>query len=453
MSKKIKYIEGFKEITLDELMKKKISFISLGCDKNRVDLEEMMNNLNKFGFEFDDLDSSNIVIVNTCAFILPARKEAINNILEMIELKKTGKLEKIFVTGCLSQRYVEELKKYMPEVDDFIQLKDNQNIVQIIAKSYGILIEKYKYNDGQLPMSPTHYAYLKIADGCNNNCAYCTIPRIRGRYISIPFKDVIKRAKDLASKGTKELIIVAQDITRYGIDLYGENRLIELLNELSKIDKIKWIRLHYCYPELVTDDLLDLIKNNEKICPYIDIPLQHIDNKILKEMNRKSTEQGIRDLINKIKTKYSEISIRSTFIVGFPGENFWQFKKLCNFIKESKLDNVGFFSYSREEGTKAFFMKGQVLEFIKNFRLKRIQSIQETIANNKNKKMIGKEVEVLIDSFNKETGFYEGRTNKMSPNVDFYINIEDNPQISIGEFYKVIINSYENYAFTGKLKN
>lgn len=450
---KIKYIEGFEEITLNELMKKKISFISLGCDKNRVDLEEMMNNLSKFGFEFDNLETSNIVIINTCAFILPSRKEAINNILEMIELKKAGKLEKIFVTGCLSQRYVEELKKYMPEVDDFIQLKDNQNIVSIIAKSYGILIEKYKPNEGQLLMSPTHYAYLKIADGCNNNCAYCTIPRIRGRYTSQPFNELIKRAKDLASKGAKELIIVAQDITRYGIDLYGKYRLTELLNELSKIEKIKWIRLHYCYPELVTDELLDLIKNNKKICPYIDVPLQHIDDKILKEMNRKSTEQGIRDLINKIKTKYPEIAIRSTFIVGFPGENFWQFKKLCDFIKESKLDNVGFFSYSREEGTKAFFMKGQILEFIKKFRLKRIQSIQENIANNKNKEMIGKEVEVLIDSFNKETGFYEGRTNKMSPNVDFYINVEDDPQIIVGEFYKVIINSYENYAFTGKLKN
>ncbi|MDD4110111.1 MAG: 30S ribosomal protein S12 methylthiotransferase RimO [Clostridia bacterium] len=452
MSKNIKYIEGFGEITLDELTKKKISFISLGCDKNRVDLEEMMNSLDNFGFKFGDLDFSNIVIINTCAFILPARKEAIDNILEMVELKKSGKLEKIIVTGCLSQRYIEELQKHMPEVDEFVQLKDNKNICQIIAKTYGIIIEKFKDNEGQLPMSPFHFAYLKISDGCNNNCAYCTIPRIRGRYISKPFNEVISRAKELASKGAKELIIVAQDTTRYGFDLYDKYRLTELLNELSKIEKIKWIRLHYCYPEFVTDELLELMKNNKKICPYIDIPLQHIDEKILKEMNRKSNEQGIKNLITKIKTKYPEIAIRSTFIVGFPGENYWQFLKLCKFIRENKLDNVGFFAYSREEGTKAFFMKSQVPELIKKMRLKKIQTIQEKIADDKNRKLIGQEVEVLIDLFNKETGFYEARSSKMSPNVDYYINVEDDQRILIGEFFTVVLNSYDKYSFTAKLK-
>lgn len=435
---------------IEELKNKKISFISLGCDKNRVDLEEMMNDLSSFGFLFSDISSAQIVIINTCAFILSARQEAINNILEMTRLKNEGMLEKIIVTGCLSQRYVTELEKVLPEVDKFIQIKDNDKIVEIIAELYGKAV-KFQTENKQLNLSSPHYAYLKISDGCNNGCAYCTIPRIRGRYISKPFNEVISRAKELVSNGAKELIIVAQDVTRYGFDLYGEYRLPKLLTELSKIKNLTWIRLHYCYPELVSDSLLEVISTNKKICPYLDIPLQHIDKKILKDMNRKSSEEGIRNLITRLRTKYPEISIRSTFIVGFPGETYMQFNKLCNFLKESELENVGFFTYSREEGTKAFFMKNQIFDFIKKLRLKKIQSIQEKIANKINEKMIGEEVEVLVDSFNQESGYYEARTNKMSPKVDNFVNLECHPDIKIGEFYKVKLIDYKNYAFTAIL--
>lgn len=439
-------------MTKKSLMDKKISFISLGCDKNRVDLEEMMNDLSSFGFKFSNIYESDIVIINTCAFILPARKEAIDNILEMIHLKKTGIIEKIIVAGCLSQRYLEELKKIFNEVDAFIQLRDNKKIVEIIGSIYNVPL-KFKNRNKQLILSPNHYAYLKISDGCNNGCAYCTIPRIRGLYTSKPLNEVIARAKELVNQGAKEIILVAQDTSRYGLDLYGEYKLPELLEELSKIKKLEWIRIHYCYPELVSDRLLELIHTNPKICPYIDIPLQHIDNQILKNMNRKSSEKQIRKLINKIKNNYPNIAIRTTFIVGFPGETRRQFRKLCKFLKESRLDNVGFFPYSREEGTKAFFMKKQVPEFIKKGRLKKIQSIQAKIADKINVELIGKKVEVLIDSFNFETGYFEGRTKKMSPNIDFLVNIEENPNIKIGEIYIIEIVSYSKGMFFAKYNN
>jgi ribosomal protein S12 methylthiotransferase len=460
-----------------DILQKKISFISLGCDKNKVDLEEMMYSLSSFGFTFSDIKDAQIAIVNTCAFILTAREEAINNVLEMVQLKKAGQLEKIVVTGCLCQRYLAELKKFLPEVDRFVQLKENKDIVEIIAQLYDeepqvqnkdiknknknvqsqISKQSSKQNkqsnkqNKQLLVSTKHYAYLKISDGCNNCCAYCTIPMIRGRYTSMPFNDVIARAKQLVADGAKELIIVAQDTTRYGIDLYKKYRLIELLEEISKIKNLKWIRLHYCYPELVSDELLEFISNNKKICPYIDIPLQHVDNKILKEMNRKSSEDTIRKLVSNIKTNYPDIAIRSTFIVGFPGESRKQFKKLCDFLKESKLDNVGFFAYSREERTKAFYMKKQKSQRTKNKRIKIVQKIQDRIATEKNRKMIGQTVQVLVDNFNFQTGYYEAHADKMSPNVDYYINISPDQNIKIGEFYDVTLLSYENYAFFGKI--
>jgi ribosomal protein S12 methylthiotransferase len=245
-----------KEISVEEIKNKKIGFISLGCDKNKVDLEEMMNDLSSFGFTFSDVENAQIVIINTCAFILSARKEAINNILEMVKLKDNGILEKIVVTGCLSQRYLEELQKAIPEVDQFVQIKDNKQIVEIISNLYDKQV-KFNSENQQLAILPNHYAYLKIADGCNNCCSYCTIPRIRGRYISKPFNEIISRAKQLVAQGVKELIIVAQDKTRYGLDLYNEYRLVKLLTELTKIKNLKWIRLHYCYPELVSDELLE----------------------------------------------------------------------------------------------------------------------------------------------------------------------------------------------------
>lgn len=433
-----------------DLKQKKIAFISLGCDKNRVDLEEMMHNLSSFGFTFSNSQHAQIVIINTCAFILPARKESIENILEMAALKKAGQVEKIIVTGCLCQRFKEELEKYLPEVDRFVEVKDNNKIVEIIAELYG---EKVKFNHEkkQYLIPPKHFAYLKISDGCNNCCAYCTIPRIRGRYVSSPIEEVVSRAKQLVSIGAKELIVVAQDVTRYGTDLYGKPKIVELLKELVKIKDLKWIRLHYLYPELVSDELLKLISSSPKICKYVDIPLQHIDDEILVAMNRRSREGVIRNLIEKINNLPSEISIRSTFIVGFPGETRKQFKNLCSFLKEAQLDNVGFFAYSREENTKAFYMKHQVPEFIKQRRLKKVQKIQAEIAFQKNLSQIGKVEEVVVDSFDEETGYFEARSQKMSPNVDFCVKIPCSQNIEIGKFYSVKYISFENYYFIAEL--
>lgn len=432
------------------LKQKKIAFISLGCDKNRVDLEEMMHNLSAYGFSFTNSQNAQIVIVNTCAFILSARQEAIENILEMAQLKKSGNLEKIIVTGCLCQRYKEELEKYLPEVDRFVEIKDNNKIVNIIGELYGENV-KYTYEKKQFLIAPKHYAYLKIADGCNNACAYCTIPKIRGRYFSIPMEDVISRAKQLVSSGASEIIVVAQDVTRYGTDLYKQPKLIELLKELVKIKNLKWIRLHYCYPELVTQELLTFMEENPKICPYLDIPLQHIDNKILKDMNRRNTEDECRNLISYIQNNHPNFAIRSTFIVGFPGETHSQFKKLCKFLKQAKLQNVGFFAYSKEESTKAFYMKKQVPKFIKNWRLKQVQKIQSKIAMDINLSQIGTTHEVLIDSFDSSLGYFEARTSKMSPNVDFCVKIPCSENVEIGKFYKVRFVGFENYYFIGEL--
>ncbi len=437
-------------MNIEELKKKKVSAISLGCDKNRVDLEKMLYNLKSFGFEVvDDYSDCDILIVNTCAFISPAVKESIENIFLALEQKKLH-CEKVIVTGCLTSRFPDEVKSFFEDVDCFVSIKDNDQIVNKIMELYGV-DGKYTYKAGRLLTNLSHYAFLKIADGCNNGCAYCTIPRIRGRYTSVPMDDLIKEAKQLSEQGVKELILVAQDITRYGIDLYNKYSLIELIQNLSKIKKIQWIRLHYCYPEMVTNELLDEIKNNPKVCKYIDIPLQHIDDKILKEMNRRVDEQQTRELISNIRTNYPEIAIRSTFIVGFPGETRKQFNNLLEFLKTARLDNVGFFPFYKEEKTKAYFMKKQVSNFIKKMRLKKAQKIQEQImtANNINK--IGEVTQVIIDYFDQDVGFYVGRTSQNSPDVDFYIFFEETPQIKIGEIFTAKIVDYYNGIFKGEL--
>lgn len=439
-------------MNLEELKKKRISAISLGCDKNRVDLEKMLYNLQNFGFNVTpDVENCDVVIVNTCAFISPATNEAINNILSVLELKQY-KLEKVIVTGCLVSRYNEELKNAIKDVDAFVDLKDNDKIVDVILKLYGV-DGRYEFKNGRLLTTTPHYAYLKIADGCNNCCSYCTIPRIRGRYISYKMEDIIKEAKDLVAKGTKEIILVAQDTTRYGIDLYNEYKIVPLIKELSKIKNLYWIRLHYCYPEMVTDELLDEIKNNPKVCKYIDVPFQHIDQKVLKDMNRHSTEEDIRNLVKKIKEKYPEISIRSTFIVGFPGETKKQFNKLLNFLEEYRLDNVGFFPYYKEEKTRAYFMKKQICNFTKKRRLKKAQKVQEQIMNANNINKIGQNVEIIVDFFDEDEQYYICRTSKDSPEVDFMVLIPANSNINVGEFYNVKLTDYIAGFFKGEVIN
>lgn len=437
-------------MNIEELKQKKVSAISLGCDKNRVDLEKMLYNVKNFGFQVTPIvEECQILIINTCAFISPAITESIDNILLGCELKNYT-CEKIIVTGCLNSRFKEEVECLFPNVDCILDIKDNNLIVNKILELYGVNAN-YVYKNGRLLTNDPHYAYLKIADGCDNGCAYCTIPRIRGRYKSESMDLLIKEARELSEQGVKELILVAQDITRYGIDLYNKYALIDLIKELSKIKKIQWIRLHYCYPEMITNELLDEIKNNPKVCKYIDMPMQHIDDKILKDMNRRSNEQQLRDLVSNIRTNYPEIAIRSTFIVGFPGETKKQFNKLIEFLKEAKLNNVGFFPFYKEEKTKAYFMKKQVWNFTKKRRLKKAQSVQEKIMDANNINLIGTHTTAIIDYYNDDENVFVGRTNQNSPDVDFSVFFDNSQNIEIGEIYNIRIVGYMSGIFKGEI--
>ncbi len=439
-------------MTKEELKQKTVSAISLGCDKNKVDLEKMLGRIKEYGLQIvEEPEEADIVIVNTCAFIRPAQEEAIMNILSMEKLKNEQRIEKVIVTGCFPERNYNSMKENFPTIDAFLRLNENDNIVGTIEKLYGLEPSKpIKKYERVLTNSPS-YAYLKIADGCDNVCSYCTIPRIRGRYKSYPMEDLVDEAKNLVSRGVKEIILVAQDPTRYGEDLYKENCLIKLCEKLCKIKGLDRIRLHYAYPEKVSDELLSYIAKNEKMCKYLDIPLQHIDNDILKGMRRKLDEKDTKELIEKIKSNYPEIALRSTFIVGYPGESKAQFKKLCDFVQETKFDYAGFFPYSREPNTASFFMKKQVPEFIKRRRLKKITKIQNDIVTEKAKEKIGQTVEVLVDSFDPQTGEYMGHSQKMSPLVDFNVKFVDNGNVKCYTYVKVKIYDFDGSDYKGEI--
>lgn len=439
-------------MTKEELKQKTVSAISLGCDKNKVDLEKMLGRIKEYGLQIvEEPEEADIVIVNTCAFIRPAQEEAIMNILSMEKLKNEQRIEKVIVTGCFPERNYNSMKENFPTIDAFLRLNENDNIVGTIEKLYGLEPSKpIKKYERVLTNSPS-YAYLKIADGCDNVCSYCTIPRIRGRYKSYPMEDLVDEAKNLVSRGVKEIILVAQDPTRYGEDLYKENCLIKLCEKLCKIKGLDRIRLHYAYPEKVSDELLSYIAKNEKMCKYLDIPLQHIDNDILKSMRRKLDEKDTKELIEKIKSNYPEIALRSTFIVGYPGESKAQFKKLCDFVQETKFDYAGFFPYSREPNTASFFMKKQVPEFIKRRRLKKITKIQNDIVTEKAKEKIGQTVEVLVDSFDPQTGEYMGHSQKMSPLVDFNVKFVDNGNVKCYTYVKVKIYDFDGSDYKGEI--
>ena len=340
-------------------MSKEVAVVSLGCDKNRIDTEHMLSYLSDGGYCItDDFDSASVIIVNTCAFIESARSEAVDTVLEMAQ-KKKGRCEKLIVTGCLPQKYSEDLKRELPEVDAFLGVNDYDKIVSVIES--GTLSDKVYiggrdrvFDQNRIVTTPTHYAYLCIADGCDNFCTFCTIPSIRGKYRSRTMESIFAEAERLAESGVKELILVAQDVTRYGIDLYGRYALTELIEKLSALD-ILWIRLMYCYPELVTNDLLDEIANNDKVAKYIDIPLQHYDNAVLKLMNRRCTSDTIDNILREAKKR--NISVRTTLMVGFPTETDAQFQNLCDFVRRAELENVGIFAYSTEEDTPSAKLK------------------------------------------------------------------------------------------------
>ena len=434
------------------LTNKKISAISLGCDKNRVDLEKMLFRLKEYGFDIvEDIADADIAIVNTCAFISPARKEALDNIFEVCLLKEKGKLEKVLVSGCLAQRYAADLKKEIPEVDAFLSIKDNEKVCEIIEKLYGIKPQKKASSNGRIFTSRGSYAYLKIADGCNNVCSYCTIPRIKGRYVSVDMDLIVEEAKYLANNGIKELILVAQDVTRYGEDLYGKNCLIDLCKKLVKIKGIEWIRLHYAYPEKTTDELLNYIAKEPKMCKYLDIPLQHISGRLLESMRRRLDEEKTRALIEKLHTQYPQMALRTTFIVGYPGETRKDFAMLCKFLKETRFDYAGFFPYYREENTPSYYMKKQLPQFVKKSRLKKVEKLQNKIATENAIAKLGQTFKVLVDYFDETTGNYIGHSEFLSPTVDFGVKIEDNGNVQVGGFVDVKFVDFDGENFIGEI--
>lgn len=441
-------------------MNYKIGMISLGCPKNQVDAEHMLALMDAEGWEIVDyVDGCDAVIVNTCGFIDDAKKEAIENILDMVELKKEGVISKIIVTGCLAQRYKDEIVKEIPEVDAVIGIGANGDIIKTVEEVMSGVdtIENYPPQcdlplEGQRILTTPHYwAYLKIGEGCSNRCTYCTIPSIRGNMRSRSMENVIDEAKQLAESGVKELILIAQDTTSYGLDLYGELKLPELLNELCKIDSIEWIRLLYCYPDRITDELIETMKNQEKVVNYIDLPLQHADDKILKAMNRRGDQALIRNVISKLRTEIPDVVIRTTFIVGFPGEGEEEFETLAEFVNEIEFDRLGVFTFSPQEGTPAFDMEDQLDEDIKTRRGEVIMQDQYSIMEEKNNEKIGKTYRVVVEDYDGYSDSYTGRTYMDAPEIDGLVKFTSHKDLDIGDFVDVEIFDVEDYDLIGEV--
>ncbi len=442
-------------------MNYKVGMISLGCPKNQVDAEHMLAMMDAEGWEIVDyVDGCDVVIVNTCGFIDDAKKEAIENILDMVELKKEGVISKIIVTGCLAQRYKEEIVKEIPEVDAVVGIGANGDIIKTVEEVMSGVdtIEKYPPQcelplDGQrILTTPQYWAYLKIGEGCSNRCTYCTIPSIRGNMRSRSMENVIDEAKQLAELGVKELILIAQDTTSYGLDLYGELKLPELLNELCKIDSIEWIRLLYCYPDRITDELIETMKNQEKVVNYIDLPLQHADDKILKAMNRRGDQALIRSVISKLRAEIPDVVIRTTFIVGFPGEGEEEFETLAEFVNEIEFDRLGVFTFSPQEGTPAYDMEDQVDDDVKTRRGEVIMQDQYSIMEEKNNEKIGKTYKVVVEDYDGYSDSYTGRTYMDAPEIDGLVKFTSHKDLDIGDFVDVEIFDVEDYDLIGEAK-
>jgi len=425
----------------------KINIITLGCAKNVVDSEVLAGKLKAGNYlTYQDSDkASDIVIINTCGFINDAKQESIDTILQYVQAKKQGLVKKIFVIGCLSQRYKNNLIKEIPEVDEFFGVEEFEKI----SEKLGIDYNKVKNSHRKLN-KPNHFAYLKIADGCNRNCSFCAIPLIKGKHVSRPIEELVDEAKSLADNGVKELILIAQDTTYYGFDIYKKQMLGKLLNELSKIEKLEWIRIHYTYPASFPDDVLQTIKKHKKICSYIDIPFQHISESLLKSMRRGYSEKDTYKLINTLKTEIPDVAIRTTLIVGYPGETEEDFRKLVEFVKNVKFDRLGVFTYSHEEDTFAYSLKDDVPDEVKQQRANEIMEIQQQISLEKNSSKIGKTFKTLIDR--KEGNYYIGRTEYDSPEIDNEVLIkDDNDELSVGEFYDIKIIKSDFFDLYGKL--
>lgn len=436
----------------------KVGFVSLGCSKNLIDTEMAIGLFKRNNFEIvNDVEKAEIIIVNTCGFIESAKQEAINTILEMAEHKENGTCKYLVVMGCLVQRYKKELQKALPEVDLFIEINDYTNYWDKILE---LLDEKEKpdtinnlcYMD-RVISTGNKTAYLKIAEGCSNRCTYCAIPYIRGPYVSRPMEEVLEEAKKLAVAGIKELIVIAQDTTRYGEDLYGESKLSDLLNELCKIDGFEWIRFLYAYPESITDELIQTVKNNPKICNYFDIPIQHISDSVLRRMNRRTTGKQIEELINKIKKQIPNVILRTSLIVGFPGETEEDFNKLYEFVKKGYFDKLGVFTYSKEDGTPAARLKEQIHPATKKKRYNLIMSVAKDISAEKLKSYIGKEYKVLVEDTTFDHKFCVGRSYMDIPDTDGMVIIKNCDTKLVGEFVNCKVTAVNNYDLIAKISN
>ena len=436
-----------------------VGFISLGCPKNQVDAELMLAKIEKAGFNIVDVAyEADVVVINTCGFIEDAKKEAIDNILEMVELKNEGSIQKIVVTGCLAERYKDEIMKEFPEVDGVIGLGANGDIVAVINAvmndaSVAQFPEKEEMPLGgeRLLTTPQHWAYLKIADGCSNCCTYCAIPAIRGGFRSRPIEEVVEEAKKLAADGTKEIIVIAQDTTRYGLDLYGELKLPELLRRLNEIDGLEWIRMLYCYPDRITDELIDTMASCEKVLHYIDLPLQHADGRVLKAMNRTGDRESLEALIDKIRAKMPDVVLRTTFITGFPGEDEEAFNNLSAFIDDIMFDRLGCFAYSAEEGTPAAEMDNQVDEEVRKHRADVIMEQQYDIFEFKQRKLIGEKIKCIVEGYDAYTDSYFGRTWKDAPEIDSVVYFTGIGDYNEGDIVDVEIFDINEYDLLGEI--
>ena len=450
----------------------KVGFVSLGCSKNLIDTEILIGHFKNHKYKIENNpENAEIIVINTCGFIDSAKEEAINTILEMAEYKK-DKCKFLIVIGCLVQRYYDELIEELPEVDLFIKIDEYDKLWQKIEKLVEQdIIEISTTNTSKkiteippLPMPTSkefnnrvittgnNFAYLKIGEGCSNRCTYCAIPYIRGPFVSRPKEDIIQEAKILASKGIKELIVIAQDTTKYGIDIYGESKLAELLQELSNIQEIKWIRFLYTYPEGITENLIKIVKENDKICKYFDIPIQHISDNILKKMNRRTNKKQIQDLIEKLRREIPNVILRTTLIVGFPGETEKDFEELYNFVNEAKFDKLGAFMYSKEEGTPAAKMLQQIDEKVKKIRYNKIMKEQQKISNENLKKKVGQEYDVLVEYISFDEKYLIGRTKQDVPEIDGIVYIKNNNNNNLlNQIVRCNIKDVNNYDLIGEL--
>lgn len=438
----------------------KILFISLGCDKNLVDTEVMLGMLASRGYEMtNDEQEADIIVINTCCFIHDAKEESIQNILEMAEYKKNGSAKALIVTGCMAERYRQEILDEIPEVDEVLGTTAYDRILDAVDAALAGQHEVMTADLDALPLPETkrlvttggHFAYLKIAEGCDKHCTYCIIPKIRGNFRSVPMERLLKEAQDLAEQGVKELILVAQETTLYGKDLYGEKSLPKLLRELCKISGIRWIRILYCYPEEITDELIQVMKEEPKICHYLDLPIQHANDTILKRMGRRTSKQELIDIVQKLRKEIPDICLRTTLITGFPGETQEQHEEVMEFIDTLEFDRLGAFTYSPEEDTPAATFEDQIDEEVKEDRQADIMELQQEIAFDKAEDMIGREVLVMIEGKVADENAYVGRTYRDAPNVDGLIFINTNVELISGDFAKVKVTGALDYDLIGEL--